>query len=924
VKRHLMCGILIVPGVFCASAGAQTEKPLQLASREPAFYAIIGTHIERAEARSVAVLREHVALHLHNATIPEALKVIEAQTALRFAFKPAILPSGAAVSLDANDITVAAALTQILLDADVDVEIAPYGLASIVARQVRKPAPDSTTGTIVGRITDSKTHQALPYATVSVEGTFHSATANDSGSFRIARVATGTHTVTARRVGYVVAQRSVTVITGQVTTVDFALDQSANQLNQVVVTGALVPTEVKSIPTPITVISDSEIAQQQPRTVNELFRQSVPTAVGFDLFQNPNSTYLTVRGATDLNVGGTQVKTFIDGIEVAQNSASPVDPSSIDHIEVIRGPEAAAIYGSGAIDGVIQIFTKHGDATHGGPSVDAQVAAADVQTPYAGFRGVFRQNYSGDVRGGTQDASYTVGGGYTQTNNWLPFGAYSAQSTPSVYGGFHYGRGITVLDLSARYHIVDAPSTFNPELKTTEPPSGAFAVPPYTTDEYTNATVGASLGVQPIPSWRNTFSIGYDENNWSEVQRKPRLTSPADTELSYSYTNRNRVSLKYTSSWTEHLGSAVSGTLIVGTDYWAESNIATSSTGVLNVFGQLATDPSQPFSDNRYPSHNTGVFAQAQVDIFESLFLTAGLRADWDSDFGDSIGAPISPRLGIAYSHSLGFSTIKVRSSWGSAILPPYAGAKEYYASGGSIQLANPHLVPERQYGGDGGFDLLFGHFGSFSATYYDQTAENLNEQVQLPDSQPTFQTQTVGTVKNTGVELEARAGVGRFSLRVMYGYSRSRVEKLAAGYTGDLHVGDQTLDVPRHNGGATLSARLFRGTTIAAGLTYVGPWTDYDELKMYTCFAYYFSGDNTHCNAGFLNALANGQFSTRSFLIQYPSLVKENVSVTQALSPWASAFISIDNLGDSQAYEGNNGNARVGRISTIGVRFHY
>src|SRR6202000_2832235 len=115
---------------------------------------------------------------------------------------------------------VAAALTQILQDADVDVEIAPYGLASIVAREPRTSAPDTSTGAIAGRVTDSKSHYGVPYATVSLEGTTRSVTTNDSGSFRLPRVPSGAHTISVRRVGYLVLQRSVTVISGQVTMVD--------------------------------------------------------------------------------------------------------------------------------------------------------------------------------------------------------------------------------------------------------------------------------------------------------------------------------------------------------------------------------------------------------------------------------------------------------------------------------------------------------------------------------------------------------------------------------------------------------------------------------------------------------------------------------------------------------------------------------
>jgi outer membrane receptor protein involved in Fe transport len=929
--NHRLAYVMIVGVVVLgtkSSVYAQTlDKPLQLASREPAFYAIIGSHLERAEARNVAALREHIAVHLHNATIPDALSAVEKQTSLRFAFKPSILPSGATVSLDASDITVVAALTQILLDADVDVEIAPYGLTSIVARQPQKQAPDSTAGTIIGRITDGKTHQGIPYATVSVLGTARTATANDSGAFRLTRVPAGTCTVVVRRVGYVASQQRVTVVSGQVATLDFTLDQSAGSLDQVVVTGALVPAAMKSIPTPITIVSDSEFAQQQPRTLNDIFRQAVPTAVAFDQFANQNQSYMSVRGATDLNQGATQVKTFIDGVEVATNAASPIDPASIDHIEVIRGPEAAAIYGSGAIDGVIQVFTKHGDATGGRPSVDAQVAAADVQTPYAGFRGVLRQTYSGDVRGGTDDASYLVGGGYTETNNYLPFGTYSAQSTPSVYSGIHYSKAMTTLDVSARYHVSNSPGTFNPEYTRQEAAGGSYTAPDYDVTAYTNTTIGASLAVQPLPSWRNVLTIGYDQNNLNDVQRRPRLTTPADTELAYSYQNRDKISIRGYPSLTWHLGSAVSGTFIAGADYWVENQLSTSSFGVLNTTtGRIQTDQSQPFSTTRYPTNNTGVFAQAQVAFFDALFLTGGVRADWNSDFGDSISTPVSPRVGIAYSHSLGFSTIKLRSSWGSAIMPPASSAKVFQRVGSAEQLANPTLGPERQHGGDGGFDLLFGQIATFSATYFNQVAVNLIQQVQVPsESLSVYQSQNVGTVTNSGVELEGRVGIGRLSLRVMYGYTRSRVDKLDPLYTGDYRIGDQTLDVPRHTGGASLSARLWRNTSIAGGLTYVGPWTDYNDVRENACFSAFFAtGDTSKCPPAFVTGLNSGNTSTRPFLMQYPTLVKANLSVTQTFSPWASAFISIENIGDNQAYEQSNDQARVGRISTIGLRFHY
>src|SRR4029077_589103 len=106
-------------------------------------------------------------------------------------------------------------------------------------------------------------------------------TGND-GRYRIADVPAGSYTARARYIGYAPASASVTVSADQEATADFALEKSPQQLNEVVTTGTVVPTEVKALPTPISVISASDIELERPHSVEELFRQAVPTAVGWD------------------------------------------------------------------------------------------------------------------------------------------------------------------------------------------------------------------------------------------------------------------------------------------------------------------------------------------------------------------------------------------------------------------------------------------------------------------------------------------------------------------------------------------------------------------------------------------------------------------------------------------------------------------
>ena len=77
--------------------------------------------------------------------------------------------------------------------------------------------------------------------------------------------------------------------------------------------------------------------------------------------QSPSSvlsSYASIRGASSF--GLSYPKIYIDGIEVANPLlVSRFAPEPIDHIEVIRGPQGSALYGTDAISGVVNIVTRH-------------------------------------------------------------------------------------------------------------------------------------------------------------------------------------------------------------------------------------------------------------------------------------------------------------------------------------------------------------------------------------------------------------------------------------------------------------------------------------------------------------------------------------------------------------------------------------
>jgi len=115
----------------------------------------------------------------------------------------------------------------------------PVRLLALVVGLVAasRPLAIVDTGTISGHVRDSSTGQPIPGAQVSVAGTRLAVATNRDGSYLIANVPVGTHTVWARYIGYNGEQKTVSVVVQTTTTVDFRLKSNPVQLQAIVVDG---------------------------------------------------------------------------------------------------------------------------------------------------------------------------------------------------------------------------------------------------------------------------------------------------------------------------------------------------------------------------------------------------------------------------------------------------------------------------------------------------------------------------------------------------------------------------------------------------------------------------------------------------------------------------------------------------------------
>ncbi|MCB0300985.1 MAG: carboxypeptidase-like regulatory domain-containing protein, partial [Calditrichaeota bacterium] len=230
----------------------------------------------------------------------------------------------------------------------------------------------TTEGKITGVVTDAATGEALIGANVVVTGTKLGASTDADGVFIIENVPVGTYEVSVFYVGYTTAQQTVTTNSGTVK-VFFELSTDVLRFDEVVVTGSSGATSKRQLGNTISTISGENIAESRALDITGALSGKF---AGVQVSQNSGDPAagisVRLRSASTVN-GSSDPLYIIDGVivnntstdllgvqSVVQNRLSDINPADIERIEVIKGGAAAAIYGSRASNGVVQIFTKKG------------------------------------------------------------------------------------------------------------------------------------------------------------------------------------------------------------------------------------------------------------------------------------------------------------------------------------------------------------------------------------------------------------------------------------------------------------------------------------------------------------------------------------------------------------------------------------
>ena len=227
--------------------------------------------------------------------------------------------------------------------------------------------------TVTGRVTTSDDGSTLPGVSVQVKGTSRGTTSDADGNFRITVPANGR--LVFGFIGYAVQEIAV----GNQTTINVVMKNDANNLSEVVVTALGIERDKRTLSYATQEIGGDRIAQKgEPNILNTLQGKIAGVQITGASGEPGASTNINIRGIQSFT-GNNQPLFIVDGIpisnDVDRTNAGPngtlggpqssnrgldIPPDNIESINVLKGPSAAALYGSRAASGVILITTKSG------------------------------------------------------------------------------------------------------------------------------------------------------------------------------------------------------------------------------------------------------------------------------------------------------------------------------------------------------------------------------------------------------------------------------------------------------------------------------------------------------------------------------------------------------------------------------------
>ena len=256
-----------------------------------------------------------------------------------------------------------------------------------------------------GTVIDAATKEPVIGASVNIKGTTHGVQTDFDGKFYFQTGQKFPYTLVVSYLGY---KKAEVVVNGNSVVID--LTQEQNALSEVVVTALGITKEKKSLGYTTQALKGKELSDtKETNFLNSLTGKLAGVRIT-NSQGDMGSSRIIIRGETSIS-GNNQPLFVVDGVPVDnsqlnsvagaaasrdfKNAIADLNPNDIETLTVLKGPNAAALYGSRAAHGVVLITTKSGKNQKGlGISFSSGITISQVAT-LPSFQNSFGQGSNG-------------------------------------------------------------------------------------------------------------------------------------------------------------------------------------------------------------------------------------------------------------------------------------------------------------------------------------------------------------------------------------------------------------------------------------------------------------------------------------------------------------------------------------------------
>jgi vitamin B12 transporter len=562
-------------------------------------------------------------------------------------------------------------------------------------------------------------------------------------------------------------------------------------LQPIVVTATKLPIPVSATGAAVTVITGKDLRDRGLRRVVDALR-TVPGVAIAQLGGTGAVASVFMRGGES-----DYVQVLVDGVQVNDPGGSydwaHLTTDDVDRIEVVRGP-VSVLYGSDAVAGVVQIFTRNGTARTDasaqiiggrgervGAGASGSYSASDMNASLSGSRPLSR----GLTLSGSASASrLNSDGGYAFNND---YDNTTLSGKLDVARGDRAHAGISVRSVEQTFHY---------------PTSGSGAIVDRNQlNDGTSLALGLNGGIRLTPVFETVAQLSSYRSRTGG--RNPE-DNPGDGFANSSADVRR-----------------MSGELRLNS-YLARSTVATVGVEAEHEKGSTTFDSDGPFGPFNSATNdertNRGYFAQLLSTPVSRVTFSGGVRVDDNEAFGSFTTGRASATVRVT-------ELLSLRGAIGSGFKEPTF--LENYATG--FAVGNPDLQPEHSRSGEVGVEIN-AHRAQLGGTLFDQRYRDL---IQFTFNTPSVESPNyfnIGAARARGVELTAAAvATGRVRLNAEYTYVDSEVEDAGFGEDMAFVDGARLLRRPTHHASVTATAQATNALTTTLSVIYTGNRDDLD-----------------------------------------------------------------------------------------------